>query len=65
MKNLKIQTSPQSDGTLKIEIPDLNLVTFGRGGDDNLDAVVEMCFSYCLQLETAGLNLHKELETLQ
>lgn len=62
MKNLKIKTTPQIDGTTKIEIPDLNMVIFDKGGDDNLDAVVEMVFSYCLQVETAGLNLHKELE---
>ena len=65
MKNLEIKTTQQKDGTTKIEIPSLNIVTYGRGGEDNLDAVCEMIFSYCLQLETAGKNLHKELETLQ
>ena len=65
MKSIKIKTTPQVDGTTLIQIPDLNLVTYGSGGDDNLDAVVEMVLSYCLQVETAGLNLHKELETLQ
>lgn len=62
MKDLKTVVTSEIDDTIKVEIPSLNLVSYAKEGNDVLDAVVEMCFSYALQVETAGLNLHKELE---
>ena len=64
MRDIKVKTTYSNDGHTKIEIPELGLSTWSYGAEDSLNAIAEMVFSYCLQLETAGLNLHKELEPL-
>lgn len=65
MKDIKIKSTHSKDGHTKHEIEELGISTWSYGTEDSLNAVAEMIFSYCLQVETAGLNLHKELETLQ
>lgn len=65
MKGIKVKSTYNKDGYTKHEIPELGISTWSYGTEDSLNAIAEMVFSYCLQIETAGLNLHEELETLQ